>query len=298
MDIRDIEIFLTLAKELHFGHTAERLHVSQARISQAISHQERRLGGALFDRTNRRQIRLTPLGRQLHDDLRPIYAGLRASLERARLSAQGITQILRVGMLPINGYDLRPIWDTFRAGHPRWKLRLQQAPFVDPFGGLRRGEFDALVTWLPVEEPDLTVGPLLFADPRVLAVATDHELARRTSIPQEAIGDFQHPAVTPSPDYWYDSYLPTHTRAGRPIERGPAVRSHEEILTLTSEKEIVTLFPAHVTRFWTRPDIAYLPVRDMDALCFALVWRTESENDLIRSLAETVRGLGPMNLRA
>ena len=82
MELREIEIFLILAEELHFGRAAQRLHVSQARVSQAISQQERRLGGALFDRANRRQIRLTPLGRQLCDDLRPVYAGLRDSLDR------------------------------------------------------------------------------------------------------------------------------------------------------------------------------------------------------------------------
>ncbi|MFD1050920.1 LysR family transcriptional regulator, partial [Kibdelosporangium lantanae] len=41
MELRDIEIFLTLADELHFGRAAARLHVSQARVSQAISLQER-----------------------------------------------------------------------------------------------------------------------------------------------------------------------------------------------------------------------------------------------------------------
>jgi DNA-binding transcriptional LysR family regulator len=59
---RDIEIFLTLAEELHFGRTAERLRVSPARITQAIKKQERQIGAVLFERTNR-TIRLTPLGR-------------------------------------------------------------------------------------------------------------------------------------------------------------------------------------------------------------------------------------------
>ncbi|WP_331749410.1 MULTISPECIES: LysR family transcriptional regulator [unclassified Streptomyces] len=40
-----MEIFLTLAQELHFGRTAEQLHVSPARVSQAIKKQERRIGG-------------------------------------------------------------------------------------------------------------------------------------------------------------------------------------------------------------------------------------------------------------
>ncbi|MFF0250620.1 LysR family transcriptional regulator [Streptosporangium sandarakinum] len=36
MELRDIEIFLTLARELHFGRTAEHLHVTPPRVSQAI----------------------------------------------------------------------------------------------------------------------------------------------------------------------------------------------------------------------------------------------------------------------
>ena len=59
MELRDIEIFLTLAEELHFGRTAERLRISQARVSQSIKQQERRIGGALFERTSR-SVRLTP----------------------------------------------------------------------------------------------------------------------------------------------------------------------------------------------------------------------------------------------
>jgi DNA-binding transcriptional LysR family regulator len=48
---RDIEIFLTLAEELHFGRTAERLHVSTAGVSQTIKKLERRIGMTLFERT-------------------------------------------------------------------------------------------------------------------------------------------------------------------------------------------------------------------------------------------------------
>ncbi|MEV0824330.1 LysR family transcriptional regulator [Nonomuraea rubra] len=127
MDLRDIEIVLTLAEELHFGRTAERLHVTPARITQAIKKQERQIGAPLFERTTR-VVRLTPLGRQLRDDLRPVHAGLQDGLSRAELAAQGVTAVLRIGMVPFNVQDLRPYWDTFRSRHPQWKLQVRTPP--------------------------------------------------------------------------------------------------------------------------------------------------------------------------
>jgi DNA-binding transcriptional LysR family regulator len=293
VELRDIEIFLTLAEELHFGRTAARLCLSPARVTQAIQKQERQIGAPLFERTNR-TVRLTPVGQQLRDDLRPLYAGLKHSVERAQLAGQGITGILRVGMLPANAYDLRAYWDIFRLRHPQWKLRVRSTQFSDAFTSLRRGDIDVLIAWLPIDEPDLTVGPVLLAEPRVLAVSTGHELTRRTSVSLEMAADFQHPHSDTPPDYWYDAYIPRKTRRGRTIERGPVVQNTEEAITLAGMAEIVVLFPSHMTRYWVRPDITYLPVTGMGPLPYALVWRSESENEPIRALAEVVRDLGPL----
>ncbi|MEV0151319.1 LysR substrate-binding domain-containing protein [Nonomuraea sp. NPDC050733] len=92
------------------------------------------------------------------------------------------------------------------------------------FAALRRGDIDVLVSWLPIDEPDLTVGPVLFAEQRVLAVATDHQLVARASVSLEMISDFQHPNSDTGPGYWFDAYIPRLTRRGRQIERGPVVR--------------------------------------------------------------------------
>ncbi|MFD8009593.1 LysR family transcriptional regulator [Streptomyces sp. NPDC058955] len=293
MELRDIEIFLVLAEELHFGRSAERLRVSQARVSQAIRKQERRIGAALFERTSR-TVRLTDVGRQLRDDLQPVYAGLHESLERARLAARGVTGRLRVGMMPFNVVDLYPYWRAFRSRHPQWELEIRQLALVDPFGRLRDNDMDVLVTWLPVDEPDLTVGPVLFTDPRVLAVAADHELAGRTSVRLEVFADFQHAVAPAMPDYWEESYLPFHTAQGRPIERGCPVASPEDLVNKVGMGEIIHGFPSHVTRHWGMPNIRWLPVTDLAALSFALVWRTEAENELIGALADTVREFGPL----
>ena len=291
MELRDIEIFLTLAEELHFGRTAARLHVSVARVSQAIKKQERSIGAELFLRDSR-NVQLTPAGAQLRMDLAPIYRGLQESLERARLAAQGKTDVLRIGMIPGNAYDLRHYWETFRTRHPQWGLRIRHAPFHEPFAGLRRGDMDILVAWLPVLEPDLVTGPALFTDTRLLAVGLDHELAGRSSAVLEMLGDFPHAMVPDLPDYWSDAYTPPHTPKGRNIVRGPRVETTDDIFGVITAGEAVIPFPAHVRRFWARPDVAWLPIPDMHSLTYGPVWRGETETDMIRAFAAVVRDLG------
>ncbi|MGN9837069.1 LysR family transcriptional regulator [Nonomuraea sp. H19] len=296
MELRDIEIFLTLAEELHFGRTADRLHVTTARVSQAIKKQERTVGAQLFER-NSRNVRLTPVGEQLYQDLRLVYRGLRDSMDRARMAAQGKTDVLRIGMLPSNAYDLRPFWEEFRSRHPAWGLRIRHNPFVNPFERLRNGEVDALVSWLPVEEPDLTVGPVIFTEPRVMVVYPGHTLAGRGSVSLEALGD--HGVMRTDivqPEYFEDAFTPFQTPSGRAIERGPVISNLDDILTLVGAGEAVHNLAAHATRYHARPDIVYLPIHDAPWLRWALVWRTDAETALIRALVQVIRDLGPASL--
>lgn len=292
MEIRDIEIFLTLAEELHFGRAAARLHVSVARVSQAIKKQERAIGARLFDRDNR-TVRLTAVGAQLRDDLVPVRAGLEASLRRARLSATGKAGVLRVGSLMLSGYDLEKYWVRFRDRYPQWNVQLSFARFVDPFAGLRRGDLDILIAWLPIEEPDLTIGPTITVERRVLGVAADHELSIEASASSTVLRDFCHPTTESAPDYWVNSFISAQARKEARIERTRVVTSTEELVHLVATGDIVTVQPRHATRYWNRPDLRWLPVPDMLPLSYALVWRTTAETDAIRAFADIVRELGP-----
>jgi len=79
LDLAQIEAFLILCEELHFGRTAERLYMSQPRVSRLVADLESDIGGVLFERTSRR-VALTPLGVQLRDRLAPVYEQLTAAL--------------------------------------------------------------------------------------------------------------------------------------------------------------------------------------------------------------------------
>ncbi|WP_328410194.1 LysR family transcriptional regulator [Nocardia sp. NBC_00403] len=85
MERHEIEAFLTVADELHFGRAAEQLRMSPSGVSRTIQLVERRLGAALFERTSRR-VALTPIGRQLRDDLRPGHDQIKRAVQRATCS--------------------------------------------------------------------------------------------------------------------------------------------------------------------------------------------------------------------
>ncbi|MEV4391962.1 LysR family transcriptional regulator [Nonomuraea sp. NPDC049607] len=267
MELRDIEIFLTLAEELHFGRAAERLHVSQARVSQAISQQERRLGGELFDRSNRRQIRLTPLGRQLSDDLRPIYTSLNDSLERARMAAEGVAGVLTLGSMGPQGWMIREIVDRFRNRCPAVRLVHRELNVVDPLTSLRAGEVDVAHLWLPVGEPDVTTGPVTHTSPVVVVMAATHPYADRESLSLEDYGDLTFMGHrSPIPASMEEAFQPFHTPSGRPVARGPVISNWEDELKVISTGQAVGAAAAEATRFYPRPDLAYVPVTDAPPL--------------------------------
>ncbi|QYC45513.1 HTH-type transcriptional regulator GltC [Nonomuraea coxensis DSM 45129] len=292
MELRDIEIFLTLAEELHFGRTAERLHVTPSRVSQAIKKQERRIGAALFDRDSR-NVRLTPIGRRLFEDLQPMYRGLCEGIDRATRAARGKRQVLRIGMINANHQDLRPLLDAFEARHPTCDLNIRHVGFNDPFGPLRAGAVDVQIAWLPVQEADLTVGPVVYIEPVVLAVGVSHRLAARASISYEDLAD-EVVMGGARPDYWREALVPRRTPNGRPIPAGPVVDNSAEMLPLLSNGEAVSPVHAHAARYFPRPDIAYVPIHDAPPARWALIWRTTPQSDLIQDLARTAHRIGPI----
>lgn len=207
-----------------------------------------------------------------------------------------MTAVLRVGLLPFNIADLQACWRECRDRHPQWELQIRRAPFIDPFGSLRKGELDVLVTWLPVEETDLTAGgPVVLTGPRLLAVPVDDALAARSSVALEILADRPHATAPSMPDCWEDRYLPFHTPRGRRIERVRSITNIDDVINLVGTGETVQCFPAHVTGHWAMSHIRWPPIRDMPPLTYALVWRTESDSDPVRALAGVVEDLGPMH---
>jgi DNA-binding transcriptional LysR family regulator len=302
MDTAEIEVFLTLAEELHFGRAAERLLIPQPRVSRLLAALECRVGGVLFERTSRR-VRLTPLGQRLRNQVTPGYAQFTAAIDDARAAARGITGVLRVGFTVTTGGEaLTRLVDAFETRNRDCRVALFEhqahADDWDLWGPLRRGESDVLVDWLAVDEPDLTAGPAIDHRARVLAVARRHRLAARESVSAEELALEQVARLPPSfPQAQYDAIIPPCTPLGRPIPRTEPVCSFHELPSLVARGQIVHPTMTGIPLLH-RDDIALIPICDLPPMPLGLIWCTANENTRIRALAAAARALVPRALRA
>ncbi|GAB3883937.1 LysR family transcriptional regulator [Kibdelosporangium lantanae] len=292
IDWQEIEVFLAVADELHFGRAARRLHLSQARVSQTVQKLERRIGSPLFDRTTRR-VSLTAIGQRLLADLQPAHQAVHEALNQARVAGRGVTGVLRVGFFgPVAGRVVLDVMTAVRADHPDLEVHLSETHVADPCRPLRDGDVDLVLTQLPVNEPGITTGPVVLSEPWVLAVSASHPFARRTEVSVEDLARDRtfRPVGEPSAD-WLDTYLPWSTPTGRPIERGPAVGTFQELLALVAAGQGVCPVAAHNVRYHPRPDVVFVPFTDAPPFEFGLAWRSSAETGRVRAFVETTSRL-------
>ncbi|MEV7326188.1 LysR family transcriptional regulator [Streptomyces sp. NPDC093970] len=288
MERQEIEIFLTLAEELHFGRTAERVGVSQSRVSQTVARLERRIGARLFDRTSR-QVALTPIGEQLRDDLAPAWRGLEEAVARAMAAGRGITGSLRVGFSgAFTGHFLHSVAEVFTRRYPGVDVRIRQVQISDPYGPLRAGDVELQVTEPPLAEPDLTLGPVLVSQPRVLLMSSAHPLARHGSVSVEDLAESTLLTVAGNvPAHWLDHHFPRRTPSGRPIPHGQAMTHWEDALSLVLAGKGVTPVAAAGAHYYSRPGLVFRPFTDAPGIDYAFVWPTGHETARLRAFVRT-----------
>jgi DNA-binding transcriptional LysR family regulator len=277
----ETETFLTLAEELHFGRTAERLLITTGRVSQVIKKLERRIGGPLFER-NSRSVRLTPIGRQLADDLTPLVAGMDAALRRAADASRGVSGELRAAFLgEWTAPALLRAVTLFGERHPDCRVDVREVQLSNSRASLLDGSIDVLLASFPFD--GMACGPALLRERRVLAVAAGHPLAGEERVSVEVLAEHpvvQYPQVT-SAGFKRDR-TPDRTPSGRPVPKGPVGGSFSEMLTLVAMGKGVLPVGEHSRQYYPRPDVAYVPLHDAQPIERGLVWMEGNTTERLR----------------
>jgi DNA-binding transcriptional LysR family regulator len=154
VEVREARYFIAVAEELHFGRAAERLHMSQPPLSQAVKSLESRLGVPLLHRTTR-EVALTPAGAVFVDRCRELVAAAEAADAAARQAADGQAGQLRIGAVT-SAFDdlLQRTLDGFRREHPRVDIRVRELDTHVAVLAVRRRELDVALVRQLAAPPD------------------------------------------------------------------------------------------------------------------------------------------------
>ncbi len=281
MELRQLRYFVTVAEELHFSRAAMRLHLAQSALSAQIRRLEAEIGGPLLVRSTR-QVQLTLAGELLLAEGRTLLAAADSVLERVSELARGEAASLSIGSLgPVPGALLSPLLATFSARHPRLRIDVRAIEFYEMTAALRRGRVDAAFLYAPLDDDDLIVTPLI-SEPRVVVLPRRHRLAAREWVTPADLATetfVAQPDITPQEwrDYWM-----LVAELGRRPPISPYVGDNlEEWLYLIGRGEGVDTAPAIIARYFVRPDVAFVPLRDAAPTTLVLATRNEAVPPLL-----------------
>lgn len=182
------------------------------------------------------------------------------------------------------GPHLLEIVKAFEARHPECRVAITNTGFDrDPIDWLRRDELDVVATRLPLDQPDITVGPILSSEPRVLAVATDHPLAGRASVGLDDLVDYSLSDVPALPREMMDAFVPPVTPSGtrlRRIARNFAEVSVEVALGQGVHPTVPSFF-----EHYPHPAITSVPMPELPPSQTALVWLSANVSPKTRAFA-------------
>ncbi len=270
--------FATLAEELHFGRAAQRLHMTQPPLTQAIAQLEKTLGVRLFDRT-KRSVQLTAAGQTLLPLAHDLLQRARDLAGLARAAGVGEAGRLRLAFVSTAGYSLLPEWTmAFRKVCPAVKLELLEGTGDVQLPLLERGELDAgFVLHAPGFAPPFLQRLLVASEPLVLAIPEQHALAHAQQLSLQDI--WQEPLVTfprrivPS---LYDAIFGMYHAAERLPNVAQEAIQMQTIVNLVSAGLGVAWVPASVQQF-QRSGVVYRAVKDTVPSCeTSLVWLQSS----------------------
>ncbi|MBT1004292.1 LysR family transcriptional regulator [Paenarthrobacter sp. DKR-5] len=277
--LRDLELFMALAEETHFTRAAALKGTSQPTLSRAVGRLERALDARLVVRTTR-SVALTPAGERLRSELAAVLPQLDAAIRAVKES-----DVLRLGFTWLLPSSLTK--DLIGRLEKATGSQVQLVRCDDRWGGVADGRTDAAIVYAGTGTAPSVHTVELTTEPRIVAVARDHPLARRRRLHWSELSDY--PLVvnavsgTVGTDIW-------------PGGRQPAVvlssRNYDEAIETVAAGRGIGVLPAS-GRQHPHPGVRYIAVPDAPEISLELVLPTHAPHPLAEILERLAREARP-----
>ena len=277
IELRHLRYFIAVAEELHFGHAAARLNISQPPLSQQIQILEQQIGARLFARTNR-SVSLTEAGRQFLADSRQILSQVDDAAARAARLHHGETGELRIGFTSSAPF-IKAVSDTlstFRRRYPDVHIQTRETNTREQIVPLNEGALD-LGLMRNTQLPDTLVWERVLREPLLAMVPRDHPLASKPRVSLRELA--REPFVFFDPHVGtglYDDILGLMRRYDLTPAITQEVGEAMTIIGLVAAGLGVSILPASFRRVLL--EMCWLPIEEQDAVSeMWLVWSKHHE---------------------
>lgn len=286
MDIRQLNYFIAVAEERHFGRAAKRLHMAQPPLSQQIRQLEEQIGVQLFNRTTRR-VDLTAAGQLLLDRGRQIVNDVATLEADVYQVGKGATGVLRVGFSGSATYGVMPqVARLAKQLLPGLSLALHGEMLTPSMeAGLRNGTLDAALLRPPVAAEDIdyrTVAqePLVVALPSFSSLAVDQPVAIHELQDQDFI-------AYPPESVLYRTTADLCRQAGFQPRISQVVGETSTMLAFVAAGGGVAVMPSSVQAFQLE-GVAYRVLENVPEVELAVAWRRGHHSALLQNFLDIV----------
>ena len=178
MDIKQLHYFVTVSNHLSYSKAAQKLHISQPSLSNAIKNLEQEIGPPRLER-NTRKVELTDAGKILYKKSILLLSQmnmLKKEMEEVKLTGSGD---LIIGIIESVKHWIPKVIRKYQDRFPTINIKL-----IEVLSGkavkesLRKYDTHLLITNQYINEPDIESLPL-YDERLVLVLHKDHPLAQK-----------------------------------------------------------------------------------------------------------------------
>jgi DNA-binding transcriptional LysR family regulator len=246
IELRHLRYFLAVSEELHFGRAAQRLHIAQPPLSQAIRKLEHELGVSLLRRTSR-VVTQTEAGRVFAEEARNVLAAFDRAVAEAR-KAGGVGTKLRIGCAVNLAIErLLRFLTALHETEPALEAHVTHLATSEQVERLRRGDLDLGIFFHAEEYDDLEMTPLFAGEYLAVYLPRDHRLAAREVLgPSDLAGETLVTFPREANPALHDHLLTSFGSAGyrfSSVEEAGGLNARD-LMVAVAERSGVTFWPS------------------------------------------------------
>ncbi|MGN9914235.1 LysR family transcriptional regulator [Phytohabitans sp. LJ34] len=288
VEVRELRYFMAVVEELNFSRAARRLGIAQPPLSRAIAGLERKLGVRLFARDTHR-VEPTLAAEALREEAGALLTALNALTVRTRRAGVPEPTLAATAKPGLATGLLQRIAGAYARQPGLPPLDIVVSGYREQADMVRDGRADVALLSSPCAEHGLELEPLT-TEPRVAALPSGHELARRAELRCADLWPWPVPRWPEANDreraYWAGlDQIPGAALRGRPD--APMVAEPAQLLEVVALGKAVALIPRSLATANDRVDIVYRPVADASPYTVMVAWRAGTRSRTVAAFVRT-----------